>query len=92
MVKLSMFILPEVSIQLSTNCNALLIGGVFYSFLARNKNKYKKCCVIKINVLDLLQIKTNTMNHKTKRKLVIVLDVALWIALLFFGYKYFTGC
>lgn len=32
------------------------------------------------------------MNYKTKRNLVITLDVILWTALLFFGYKYFTGC
>lgn len=32
------------------------------------------------------------MNYKTKRNLIITLDVLLWAALLFFGYKYFTGC
>jgi len=32
------------------------------------------------------------MNYKTKRNLVIALDIVLWIALLFFGFKYFTGC
>ncbi len=32
------------------------------------------------------------MNYKTKRNLVIVLDVLCWLSLIFFAYKYFTGC
>lgn len=32
------------------------------------------------------------MNYRTKRNLVITIDILLWGALIFFGYKYFTGC
>ncbi len=33
-----------------------------------------------------------TMNYKTKRTLVILADIICWVVLIFFGYKYFTGC
>jgi len=32
------------------------------------------------------------MSYRTKKILVITLDVILWGALIFFGFKYFTGC
>lgn len=32
------------------------------------------------------------MNYKVKRNLIIGLDVVLWMLLIFFGFKYFTGC
>ena len=43
-------------------------------------------------VLSLKKIKLETMKYKTRKILVITLDVILWGALIFFGFKYFTGC